>query len=96
MFRRNSQSIGDVIKQFINESNLENKIFEQKIIRLWPEIMGPQIAEMTTNIYVKNKVLYISVSSSVLRNELLMCRSTLVKSINKSIGTELLSNVIIR
>lgn len=96
MFRRNSQSIGDVIKQFINESNLENKIFEQKIIRLWPEIMGPQIAEMTTNIYVKNKVLYISVSSSVLRNELLMCRSTLVKSINKRIGTELLSNVIIR
>ena len=96
MYRRNSQSIGDVIKQFINESNLENKIFEQKIIRLWPEIMGPQIAEMTTNIYVKNKVLYISVSSSVLRNELLMCRSTLVKSINKRIGTELLSNVIIR
>lgn len=80
----------------MNKSNLESKIFEQKIIRLWPEIMGPQIAEMTTNIYIKNKILYVSVSSSVLRNELLMCRSTLLKSLNKRVGADVITNVMVR
>lgn len=96
MIRRNTQSIGDVIQEFLNKSNLESRIFEQKIIRLWPEIMGPQIADMTTNIYIKNKVLYVSVSSSALRNELLMCRGTLVKSLNKRVEAEVITDVVVR
>ena len=80
----------------MNKVNIEYKIIEQENVRLWLEIMGRQIAEMTINIYSKNKIFYVSVSSSVLRNELLMCRSTLLKSLNKRVGAEVITNVMVR
>ncbi|MDO5571090.1 MAG: DUF721 domain-containing protein [Bacteroidales bacterium] len=96
MQRKNSQTVGEVIREYLKVSNLENKIFEQKIIRLWGEVLGEEMASYTSQLYVRNKILYVHMTSSILRNELMMCRERLVKKLNESVGTEVISDIVIR
>lgn len=96
MFKRNTQSIGEVLQAFLKEANLESKIFEQRILKAWPEILGPEMASYTANLYIRNGVLYVSMTSSVLRNELFMSRERLVKSLNEHVGSQVIKMIIFR
>ena len=44
----------------------------------------------------KDKVLYVSLTSSVLRSELVLCRERLVKSLNDYAGSEVIQDIVIR
>ncbi|MEG1617845.1 MAG: DUF721 domain-containing protein [Bacteroidales bacterium] len=94
--KRNAQSVGEVIQEFLKGANLEAKIFEQKLLRAWPEVLGHEMASYTANLYVKNKTLYVQLTSAVLRNELMMCRERLIKSLNERVGAEVITNIIFR
>ena len=96
MIRKNAQSIGDILKQFTKNSNLDAKIFEQKILTLWPEILGDEMASYTERIFLKNGVLYVKISSSVLRNELFMCRSKIIFALNEKLGAKAIHEIIFR
>jgi hypothetical protein len=54
------------------------------------------IRQYTRNVYVKNHVLYVSLTSSVLRSELLLCREKLIKSLNEYAGAEAIRDIVIR
>ena len=83
MMHRNAQTLGDAIREFFEDNaELRGKILEIRVMRAWGEILGPMVAQYTRNIYVKDKVLYVSLTSSVLRSELVLCRERLVKSLN--------------
>ena len=96
MQRRNSETIGDVLRAFIKESNLESKIFEQKILLAWPEVLGDEIASYTSRLQIRQRTLYVSLTSAVLRNELMMCRSQLIRSLNQKVGAEVIQQIIFR
>ncbi len=96
MLRKNAQSIGDIIKQTLKNRNLESKVFEEKILKLWPEILGAEIASYTDQLFLKNKTLYVKITSSALRNELYMCRSRLVNTINQHLGASVIETIIFR
>ena len=75
MMHRNAQTLGDAIREFFEDNaELRGKILEIRVMRAWGEILGPMVAQYTRNIYVKDKVLYVSLTSSVLRSELVLCR----------------------
>ncbi len=96
MKRKNAETIGDVMRTFFNENNLEAKILEHKLYKIWPLVLGEEMASYTSNLYVKNRILYVSVASSVLRNELMMSRNLLVRNLNQQIGADLITNIIFR
>ena len=75
---------------------LYHKMMEARVQRLWSDLFGPSIAQYTTNTFVKNRILYVSMSSSVVRNELLAMRKRLVAELNKHAGAEVIDDVMIR
>lgn len=81
---------------FEDNAELRGKILEIRVMRAWGEILGPMVAQYTRNIYVKDKVLYVSLTSSVLRSELVLCRERLVKSLNDYAGSEVIQDIVIR
>lgn len=96
MQRKEAQSVGEIIAQFLKEQNLDLKINETKIIKGWPLLMGESIAQYTTGLYIRDKVLTVQLSSSVLRNELMMCRHMIIKRLNNYAGSEVIINIIFR
>ena len=94
MKHKNAQSLGDIINEFLKENNWDDKFQERRIIQSWKHLLGNTVSMYTSSIFIKNKVLYVKISSSVLRGELQMCRDMLIKRINEHIGDEVITNII--
>ena len=96
MERRQTEHIGKVMQAFWRENpELYHHMMEARVVRLWGELFGPNIARYTTNVYVKNRTLNVTMSSSVARNEMASMRKRLVKALNKNAGADVIDEVII-
>ena len=97
MERRKMERIGNVMQLFWKDNpELYHKMMEARVQRLWGELFGPSIARYTTNVYIKNRTLHVSMTSSVARNEMASMRKRLVTALNKSAGADVIDDVIIR
>jgi len=93
MKRRQTQRLGDIITELLHVQHLDKKLNERRLLDSWETIVGAPIAKYTSELYIKNKVLHVKLSSAVLRNELLMSRQHLVETLNKHIGTEVIIDI---
>ncbi len=93
MRRRESQNLSDVIKELVKLQKLDVKINEKNLLNSWESVVGIAINKYCESKYIKNKVLYVKLSSSVLRNELMMSRQKLVENLNNYIGLEVIKDI---
>ena len=97
MKRNNSQKLGDLLRDFFEEnSELYDKMMEIRIQRSWKEVLGPMVMQYTRTVYVRDKEIYVYITSSVLRSELILCREKLVKSLNEYAGSSVIKDIVIR
>jgi hypothetical protein len=71
--KRNSNEtpLADVIEKLMRAYRLDGKMKELDILAAWPEMMGLAVSNRTKNITIKNKILYLTMDSAVMRDELL-------------------------
>ena len=96
MKRNDAQQIGDMIRKFFRQNGLESPLNEYRLVQAWNDVVGPVISRYTTNLYIKNQILYVHLSSSVLREELMMGRDMLVRNLNQQVGAQVIVNIIFR
>ena len=96
MKRNDAQQIGDMIRRFFRQNGLESPLNEYRLVHAWNDVVGPVISRYTTNLYIKNQILYVHLSSSVLREELMMGRDMLVRNLNQRVGAQVIVNIIFR
>lgn len=96
MRRSKTISIAEAVTDYIREMNLGEKLCEAGVINSWEETVGKAISSRTTKIYIKDHVLYVHLSSSVVRNELLMLREALRAKLNQKAGTEAIKEIVLR
>ncbi|MBO5812457.1 MAG: DUF721 domain-containing protein, partial [Bacteroidaceae bacterium] len=91
MKRKNSEKLQNVIYQYLRENGLETPLNEFRATQAWSSIVGPAISKYTTDIKIYNQTMFVSISSSVVRNELLMKRTTLIKRVNDHVGAQVIT-----
>ena len=96
MRRSKTISLAEAVHDYIREMHLDGKLNEIGIINSWEETVGKAIASRTLNLYIKDKVLYVHMNSSVVRNELLMLRQTLLEKLNEKAGSEVIKDIVLR
>jgi predicted nucleic acid-binding Zn ribbon protein len=97
MIRRKTVRLNETLQLFWKDNpELYHKMLEVRVQRLWGELLGHTIARHTTNAYVKNRILYVSVTSSVVRSELVSMRKRLVVMLNEHAGSDVIDDVMIR
>ncbi len=96
MKRKNAEPIGKILQRFLRQESLESPLNEQRLISAWPEVLGPAMAAYTSELYIKNQILYVHLTSAALRQELMMGRDLLVRSLNKKVGATVITNIIFR
>ena len=94
--KSNSQTIGEVLTQFLKENNLDDKMIQQKIISSWEEIAGKMIKNHTRNVYIFQRQLFVELDSDVIRHEVLMQKSQLIESVNRFAKNEIINSIIIK
>ena len=96
MERRKTIHISEIIQEILNKSNLKGRLDETTISQKWEEVVGRPMAQYTKNVYVSKGILHVEVTSSVVRNELMMNRSTLIERLNAITGNETIKDIIFR
>jgi predicted nucleic acid-binding Zn ribbon protein len=96
MRRSKTITLADAIKDYITEMNLGDKLAETALLNSWEDIVGKAISSRTSKIYIKDHILFIHLSSSVVRNELMMLRESLKNKLNEKAGKEVIKDIVLR
>ena len=94
MRKQKAEAVGMIGRQFLREEGLETPYNEYRLVQAWPEVMGQGIANYTGNLEIRNRVLYVRLKSSVIRQELSMNRKVLVQKLNQHVGAQVIENII--
>ncbi len=96
MKRNNAEPIGKLIQSYLRQESLESPLNEHRLINAWAEVLGPVIASYTRDLFIKNQVLYVHLTSAALRQELMMGRELLVRNLNAHVGAQVITNIVFR
>ncbi len=81
--KRNEQSLGEAIRSFLAANGMEEKMLETEIYQRWDDLAGRDVNVKTRKVELKNGLLTVFLTSSVLRNELSMNRSIFLERLNQ-------------
>lgn len=96
MRRSKSQKIDELVKIFLKEQGLDVKLKELELIKAWEKVIGKNVSNATTNLYVKNRKLFVQVRSSIVRNELMLIKTGLIQALNKEVGEKIIDDIVVR
>lgn len=96
MRRSFTQPLSEVLRDYINENNIGRKLKAIDIVKSWEELLGKTIAHYTRNVSLKNRTLFIEISSPVVKNELFMMREEIKRKLNEKAGEELVDEIIFK
>jgi predicted nucleic acid-binding Zn ribbon protein len=96
MRKSETQNIAEILKQLTSTLHLDKKLSEHRMINTWQEVVGTLVAKNTREIYIKDRVLFVHLSSSIVRSELMMIRSGLIKALNDKAGAKVIDEIVIK
>ncbi|MBQ4508743.1 MAG: DUF721 domain-containing protein [Paludibacteraceae bacterium] len=88
-----ARPITELLNDFLRDSGLEQPLLEQRLVQLWPEVVGQMAAQLTTRLEIRNGILYAYVRSAALKAELFLNRQTLVERLNERVGGRVIYDI---
>ncbi len=96
MLRKNSQSIGEILRQYLRVTQLEQHAMEGRIAEVWQQALGDQITAETERIHLLEGQLTVVLRSPSLRQEIVMRRTAIRRALNEKLGADIIKSVIVR
>ena len=95
--RLNDQNtVGDVLKHIIEVNKLQTGLNQIDVREAWKNLMGNGVNHYTQNVILKGSVLFVELSSSVLREELSHGKSKIIAMINEELRRDVVRDVMLR
>ncbi len=96
MRRSKTQKIEELVKTILKEQGLDVKLKELELIKTWEKVIGKNVANATTDLYIKNRKLFVHVRSSIVRSELMLIKAGLIMALNKEVGEKVIEDIVVR
>src|SRR5690554_5782156 len=84
----------DVFEELLQAYSLKDRFIERKLVGSWGELMGNTVARRTSDISIKDKTLYVKLSSGSLKNELMMNKSKVLQLIVEKFGPSIIKDIV--
>jgi predicted nucleic acid-binding Zn ribbon protein len=95
MRKSNEKPLKAAIEEFLDKFHLRDKLNQAKVIQAWEKVVGEMVARNTSQLHIRNKVLYVKVNSAALRNELLFARTKIMSALNKEAGSTVIEDIVL-
>ena len=89
-------SFGSILAVLAPRLGLESKLFEARLRRQWPDIVGEPIATHTRPDQIRFKKLTIFVHNSVWLQQLTFLKPVLLQKVNTMAGESLVTEIVLR
>lgn len=96
MRRSNTQSLAEALRDYISEMRMERKLKEVDVVQSWESLLGKTIARYTRNIYLSKGILFVEITSPVVKNELMMMREEIRQRLNKQADEEMITKIVFK
>lgn len=96
MKKKNDLSLQEAMQDMLRELRLKPGLDETKLKMIWEKVMGKTISTYTSSIIVRKNVLYLTILSAPLKQELLYGREKIKALLNEEMGEEYIKEVVIR
>lgn len=80
----------------LHELGLGQRIHQLKVLDLWPDVVGQQIAKVTQADRIDRGKLTVRVSTAAWRNELVFLKKQIIVKLNQAIGDEIVKDIVFR
>lgn len=84
--RRDAVGMDKLVEEFIRDMKLASGLNRQRVIAAWNAVSGAQ--RYTVDVFVKDKVLYCTLGSSMVRNQLYFQKDVLLNQINEYLDSD--------
>ncbi len=95
MRRSATMKLGDLLGDFLRNSPLEPRLKEVAVMEHWHELMGA-MDRYVRKISVDKGVLYVEITSPVVRSELFMNREELRRRLNEGAGEQTFYKIVFK
>ena len=86
----------EALSAFIQKNKLQGGMDKVDARAAWARLMGNGVNNYTTAVELKKDTLYVSLSSSVLREELSLGTSKIINMLNEELGKNLVKKIVLR
>lgn len=93
MFRRSVKPLNSILNQVIRNQGLEAPLLQKRLIDAWDMVVGRIIAQYTEEKFIKNQTLFVRIVNPALKNDLSMMHTELVKRLNASVGSQVITDI---
>jgi predicted nucleic acid-binding Zn ribbon protein len=92
--KSNFSPIKDIFEELLQAYSLKDRYNERKVITAWGEIMGNTVLKRTTELSVKDKKLFVKISSDPVKNELMMNKTKVLQLISDKFGPKVIEDIV--
>ncbi|MDT0557194.1 DUF721 domain-containing protein [Ichthyenterobacterium sp. W332] len=89
-------SMEDLLKAFVESNKLEHGLDKVNVKEAWQNLMGNGVNNYTTDIQLKGDILYVQLSSSVLREELSYGKEKIMTMLNEALKKDIIKKIVLR
>lgn len=94
--KNDNLNMGEALNEFIKANKLEKGMDKVNVKDAWTKLMGNGVANYTNAVELRSDTLFVSLSSSVLREELSHGKSKIITMLNEELGKELVKKLVLR
>ncbi|HIZ68966.1 MAG TPA: DUF721 domain-containing protein [Candidatus Prevotella avicola] len=93
MFRRKIKPISELVSQSLRNNGLETPLLQKRLMDNWAQVVGPTINQYSPHKYINNQTLYVKITNPSLRADLSMMKSELVRRLNQTVGSMVITDI---
>ncbi len=92
--KKEAAPLEDAFNDLLKAYRLEDKFKEKQLISSWSQIVGRTISDRTTTVFIKDKKLFVKLSSGPVKKELMLNRSKVLVLIEEKIGKGIVEELV--
>ena len=96
MERKEIKRIDSLLQQFLKSNKLEKRLCRIQAYQIMERFIGCYVAKKTKDLKIYNRTLFVTLHSSVVRNELEMIKDTLIPRLNEAAGMSVIDEIVFR
>lgn len=92
--KKEAAPLSEAFEDLLNAYRLKDTYEEKHLIQSWPELMGKTVASRTSSLYIKDKKLFVKITSGPIKKELSMNRTKVMDIIQSKFGSKIIQEII--
>ena len=92
--KKQATPLGEAFQDLLKSYRIEDTYQEKVLLASWPKLMGKTIADRTGNLYIKDKKLFVKITSGPVKKELQLNKSKVIALIESEVGKGIVDEVV--